>query len=178
VPLKWSAPESDNGMPILDYVIQYSSDNGVSWTTFNDGASSSQYVPAVSGLADGTTYVFRVAATNKVGTGNFSSNSAPVQTFGVPSAPRSVKNSPVVYDRVALTWTEPESANGMPLLDYVIEYSLNNGNSWITFNDGVSLNKGTMFTGLVRGKTYLYRVSGKNGVGVGSSSAPISVRVP
>lgn len=86
VPLKWLAPVSDNGDPIKDYVIQYSSNNERSWITFNDGLSPNQYVPAVSGLADATTYVFRVAATNRYGMGQFSSMSAPIKTLPAPKS--------------------------------------------------------------------------------------------
>ncbi|NDD98578.1 MAG: fibronectin type III domain-containing protein [Actinobacteria bacterium] len=32
VDLDWDAPESDGGEPITDYVIEYSTDSGSSWT--------------------------------------------------------------------------------------------------------------------------------------------------
>ena len=77
VALQWAAPAINGGIPITDYSIQYSSNGGMSWTTFSHTASTSTSA-TVTGLANGTSYVFRVAAVNVVGTGFFSaySNSA------------------------------------------------------------------------------------------------------
>ncbi len=74
--LSWSAPLSI-GTAITDYVVQYSSDGGNSWTTFNHAPSNATSI-VVTGLNNGTAYVFRVAAVNLIGTGSFStvSNSA------------------------------------------------------------------------------------------------------
>jgi hypothetical protein len=75
VSLTWSAPASNGGAEITDYVVQYSSNGGTNWTTFNDGTSTSVSA-VVTGLTNGTTYIFKVAAVNSVGTGNFSSQSS------------------------------------------------------------------------------------------------------
>jgi len=77
--LSWNAPETDGGSPITDYSIQYSSDNGVTWTTFIHTASVLPEV-TVTGLTWGTTYVFRAAAVNAVGTSSYSGQSDPVMT--------------------------------------------------------------------------------------------------
>lgn len=81
VTLGWTAP-SDGGSSITDYVIQFSSDTGVTWTTFNDGISTSAGT-SVLGLTPGTAYVFRVAAVNAVGQGVYSS----VTNSITPTAP-------------------------------------------------------------------------------------------
>jgi titin len=81
VSLTWTAPSSDGGAAITDYVIQYSSNGGTDWTTFNDGTSTSVSA-VVTGLTNGTTYLFKVAALNSVGTGSYSSNSSSL----IPSA--------------------------------------------------------------------------------------------
>jgi hypothetical protein len=75
VSLTWSAPASNGGSVITDYVIQYSTNAGTNWTTFNDGTSTSASA-VVTGLTNGTTYIFKVAAVNSVGTGNYSSHSS------------------------------------------------------------------------------------------------------
>jgi hypothetical protein len=76
VPLSWIAP-SNGGTPITDYVIQYSSNSGSSWTTFSDGTSTATST-TVTGLTNGTSYIFRVAAVNGIGQGSFSANSSAV----------------------------------------------------------------------------------------------------
>lgn len=60
VTLNWTAP-LDNGFPITDYVIQYNDGSG--YQTFSDGTSTST-TTIVTGLANFTTYTFRVYAVN------------------------------------------------------------------------------------------------------------------
>jgi hypothetical protein len=69
--LSWSAPDNNGGAAISDYVVEYSTNAGVTWTTFADGTSmaASATVPS---LSTGTTYTFRVTAVNSAGTGSTS----------------------------------------------------------------------------------------------------------
>jgi hypothetical protein len=69
-----SGPEYLEGR-ITDYLVQYSIDNGASWITALDGVSSTARA-TVSGLTNGRSYVFRVAAITAGGIGWFSANSA------------------------------------------------------------------------------------------------------
>jgi hypothetical protein len=71
--VSWTAPAA-NGSAITDYLVQFSSNGGSSWTTFTDGVSTATSV-TVTGLTNGTAYVFRVRAVNSVGNGSYSSAS-------------------------------------------------------------------------------------------------------
>jgi cyclophilin family peptidyl-prolyl cis-trans isomerase len=96
VRLNWKAPAA-GGSPITDYVVQVSTNNGSSWTAFNDGTSPFAST-LVTGLANGTSYVFRVAAVNGAGAGTFSAASAPItprSVFAV-GAEIGVGSTPVV----------------------------------------------------------------------------------
>ena len=66
----WSLPGYDGGAAITDYVVQYSSDAGATWTTFSDGVSTTRSV-TITGLVNGNTYKVRVAAVNADGTGPY-----------------------------------------------------------------------------------------------------------
>ena len=74
VVVAWGAP-ANNGASITDYVVQYSTSSGGSYTTFVDGTSTST-TATVTGLTNSTAYYFKVAATNSVGTGSYSAASA------------------------------------------------------------------------------------------------------
>lgn len=58
--LSWTAPPLPPGAS--DYIVQYSTDGGIAWTTVNDGISSNNSV-TINNLANGS-YIFRVAGTN------------------------------------------------------------------------------------------------------------------
>jgi Fibronectin type III domain len=76
VALTWTTPVVDGGSAITDYIVQYAvSPPGTSWTTFSE-ATSTATAATVTGLTNGTGYVFRVAAVNANGTGPYSTASA------------------------------------------------------------------------------------------------------
>jgi hypothetical protein len=70
VRLTWNPPRSTNGAVIRDYLLQRSVD-GKRWTTIRDGVSTGRS-RTVTGLRNGISYRFRVAAVNDVGRGTWS----------------------------------------------------------------------------------------------------------
>ena len=169
VELTWTAPASDGGASIIDYEVQYSYDDGISWTTFQRSASNAAST-TVTGLWLGIPFIFRVAAINSVGTGSYSSNSASVTPVTIPYAPREVRGVPG-DTQVELTWYEPGYNGGATINDYVIQYSSNGGYNWTTFSDGISTSRSATVTGLTNGTTYVFRVSAVNSLGTGSYSS-------
>jgi hypothetical protein len=124
--LTWTAPARNGGSSITDYVVQYSTsatfDSAV--TTFTDGVNASTGA-TVTGLNNGTTYYFRVAAVNSVGTGAYSTISA----GAVPSTIPSVPATPTVTALDAgdtINWTEP-SNGGRAITGYYYKVSTNDG---------------------------------------------------
>ncbi|NDD62269.1 MAG: hypothetical protein EBZ46_08470, partial [Actinobacteria bacterium] len=63
VTVTWTAPASNGGSAITDYVVEYSSDAGSTWTTFSDAVSTTTS-SIVTGLTNGIAYKFRVSAKN------------------------------------------------------------------------------------------------------------------
>lgn len=72
--VSWTA--STIGLPITSYRVQYSSNSGTSWTTFGTTTSNTSLI--VTGLTNGTSYIFQVAASNSNGFGTWSSSSSSV----------------------------------------------------------------------------------------------------
>ncbi|MGA1656064.1 MAG: glycine-rich domain-containing protein, partial [Ilumatobacteraceae bacterium] len=70
VSVSWTAPASNGGSAITDYSVQWSTNNST-WTTDSD--TSTGTTATVSGLAACTPYYFRVAASNAIGTGSYTS---------------------------------------------------------------------------------------------------------
>lgn len=77
--LQWDAPASGGTSPISDYRIESSPPTSNTWTLRADSVSTAT-TATVSGLTNGVTLAFRVAAINSAGTGPFSNTAtaAPV----------------------------------------------------------------------------------------------------
>ena len=78
VSLSWTAPTVPfSQVPLTNYSYQVSSNGGSSWGTavLTNSTSASA---TVTGLTNGTAYVFKVAGVNGVGTGSYSSASSSV----------------------------------------------------------------------------------------------------
>ena len=176
VALTWVAPNYNGGAAIVDYVVEYSTNNSTAWATFADGASATP-LATVTGLTNGTMYAFRVSAVNSAGRGASSSTIGVTPTIpGLASAPRYL-SSVVGRERVTLSWYAPTSIGGGVITDYAVEYSTDSGATWTTYADGVSTSRSAVVTPLVPGITHVFRVSAINIAGTGSASNTV-VAIP
>ncbi len=174
VVLAWAAPRATGGLRVTDYIVQYSSDSGRNWITTIDAVSAASRV-VVRGLANGTGYVFRVAAVTAGGVGAFSASSAPVIPFlrtAIPAAPASVTGVGS-GGTVSLAWAASSSNAGGPIRDYVIQYrSAAAGSRWLAYTDGVTSANASTVRRLVPGRAYVFRVAAKNLAGTSAFSSP------
>jgi hypothetical protein len=165
--LNWTEP-NDGGEPITSYTV----------TPFIGTTAQTQVVTGsplpsatVPSLADGTTYTFKVAATNSVGTGGQSlasnavtpSASAPGQTTGVVAA--------AGIGSAILNWTAP--ATGAAPTSYAIQASPGPA---ITVTGTPPLTQAVM-PGLATAAV-TFTVTATNGSGTGPVSAPSNSVTP
>jgi len=175
--VSWAAPVSTGGSPITEYVVKYSSNGGSTWTTFVRPASTA-LACTVTGLTNGTPYVFKVVAKNAVGISLPSANSAPATPAAtVPGSPTSVV-AVSGNAQLAVTWTAPASTGGSNITDYLVKYSSNGGSTWTTFTDPVSTATACTVTGLTNGTAYVIKVIAKNAVGSSLPSANSAPATP
>jgi hypothetical protein len=183
VSLTWATPASDGGSAIADYVIQYSSNGGASWTTFNDGTSSSTSA-VVTGLTNDVPYIFKVAATNSAGTGAYSSNSSSLSPSAdggstVPGAPTGLTGSPHGHDSFWVNWTAPVNNGGSAITSYVIEYTKSGATQTLDTNS--TNTERIVYVGYGPEKEvcpeYAVRVAAKNEAGTGAYSSSTSISI-
>lgn len=70
-------PFGANNSSTRDYAIAYSSDGGINWSNFSHSPSTNTLIN-VTGLNNGSDYIFKVAAVNFAGTGVYSSPSSSI----------------------------------------------------------------------------------------------------
>jgi len=162
VTVRWTAPASTGGATITGYMVEYSSNRGSTWLP---GGTSATTSATVTGLQNGTAYLFRVAAVNAAGTGA-AGTSAAVKPFEPVAAPTGLTGT-VSSGRVILSWQAPALPT-RPITDYVIQVRRDEvGSAWSTFRDAVTPTRTTTVTGLQNGVAYLFRVAAVNANGRG-----------
>lgn len=170
VSLTWSAPSSVGGSGILDYVIEYSSNSGATWATFAD-ATSSATSATVTGLTNGTSYVFQVSASNNVGTGQQSAVSSGVIPATVPGAPTGVSGVGGA-GQATVSWTAPVVNGGASISSYTVTSSGGQSCGWS------SGPLSCVVTGLGNGVAYTFTVTASNSAGEGVASSASSSVTP
>jgi hypothetical protein len=127
----------------------------------------------VTGLTNGTTYTFKVAAVNGVGTSGTSPASNAVTPATVPGQP-TIKTAVPGNGKVTLSWTPPTSNGGSPITKYVVIVSIDGvSQGWHNFNSTASTQ---VVSGLSNGTTYTFQVMAQNAIGLGVPS-PASTAV-
>lgn len=163
--LSWSAPEDDGGSPVSDYRVQHATSAGGPWTTFSDGTSADT-TATVTGLTNGTTYLFRVAAINEAGTGPDAGPSA-TTPLAAPSAP-TINSITPGSKFLKVAFSGPGSNGGSAVTGY--EYSLDGG-EWKAASGTTSP---LAINGLTNGHVYAVRIRAVNAVGGGEASSVVT----
>ncbi len=173
--LAWQLPTSNGGSAITDYRVEVSS-NCSRYTAINRAASA-DLAFSVTGLKAGTKYCFRVSAVNAIGTSQASAVLSAVTAGNAPTAPTSlsVKAS---RTSVVLGWKASTVTNGSAVRNYIVEYSKNNGGTWLKVTKPISTSTKLTVSGLKTKTNYLFRVTATNDVGNSAASKSLRVTTP
>ena len=168
VDLSWSAP-SNGGSPITGYRIQWSDDSSAG--PFDDSVTVGNVLNGtVTGLINGMTYWFRVAAINAIGAGTDSASTPGVTPRTVPGAPTSV-TATAGDTQASVSWSAPSSTGGSVITSYTATASP--GGAVCT-----TASTSCTVTGLSNGTNYTFTVTATNAAGSGAASAASSAVTP
>jgi hypothetical protein len=156
----WQAPASNGGSAITGYVVTpFKGGVAQQATTFNSKASTG----VITRLTNATTYVFKVAATNSVGTGP--SGSTGNITAGAPGRPGVPKVTSPAADTLRVGF-KPPAANGAKVTGYTAICDSPNGAEVVKSGSKSPI----VITGATAGKKYYCIVLAKNARGTGPRS--------
>ena len=165
--ISWTVPLDNGGGSITEYVVDYTTDgeNFIGTRRVNSFTRSAIF----SGLAGGVQHTFRVRALNLFGTGIEGTAVVTPIAPTVPSAPRSLITT-VSYNSATLYWSSAVSTGGSSILGYLVEYSVDNGETWTRRPLLSTFARNTSLTGLTGGVSHQFRVFAVNAVGNSASS--------
>ena len=170
--VSWTPPTIDGGSSITGYII--TSSPGTIQATVSGNVTTG----IVTGLTNGTSYTFTVAALNSVNTGPSSTASASVTPATVPNAPTNITGV-AGNTQVTVSWTPPIIDGGSSITGYIITSAP--GTIQATVSGNVTTG---IVTGLTNGTSYTFTVAAVNSVNTGPSStasasiAPVSTTTP
>ena len=174
IDLEWDAPASNGGSAISDYKVEYSSNSGSTWSVFARTASSATS-QTVSGLINGSQYLFRVSAINEAGT-SVATTSVAATPSTTPSAPTSLLPT-ASNQEVSLSFTAGANG-GSAISDYLVEYSTDGGSTWSTYTHTATTSSPIVITGLTNYVNHIFRLSGVNANGTGAASSQTNAVKP
>jgi large repetitive protein len=166
----WHIPLSSGNSPIVGYlVVPY---NGLVPLAPQSFPGNTLFTRAITGLTNGKTYVFKVAAINSMGIGPQSPASNAVRV-GAPGTPLVLKAIPG-KNQVTLKLVAPATNNGFPINAYVVTPFLAGLPQTIRVSNSTSTT--VVVGGLLNGHGYTFWVAARNKWGTGLVS-PLSVAV-
>jgi hypothetical protein len=173
--VNWTAPEENGGSPLTGFkVIPYL--NGTTAQTATTAAAGATST-TVNGLTAGSSYTFRVAAVNAVGTGPESAASNPVTPIALnPAGAPTALTATAKSSGAVLTWTAPENNGGGAITAYRVT-PIVAGVPGTPVTTGSAATNATL-TGLTDGTAYTFKVAAITSYGAGAESTASNAVTP
>ncbi len=188
VVLNW-VPGDDGGDPIVGYDVLVSTNGSASFPAAGAGCSPGEMNASTAtsctatGLTNGSTYQYKVAAINGLGTGAYAT-SAVFTPATVPIAPVRPTGTASNH-QVVLNWVAPADSGGSAILDYTVSAATTSGGSppgtyglspagCIGAQTGLTCTA----TGLTNGTNYYFVVTARNAIGSSPASPESAALTP
>uniref|UniRef100_A0A8C3BP64 Titin n=1 Tax=Cairina moschata TaxID=8855 RepID=A0A8C3BP64_CAIMO len=172
VTFSWQPPLNDGGVPISNYVVEIRQTDSTTWTEL--ATTVIRTIFKATRLSTGVEYQFRVKAQNRYGIGPAITSESVVANypFKVPGPPGTPQVIAVTKETMTISWNEPVTDGGSPILGYHVERKERNSILWQTVSK--MLVSGNIFksTGLTDGIAYEFRVIAENLAGKSKPSKP------
>ena len=143
--ITWTEP-ADNGADITSYTIQkWGVPNANQWPTDDDsdfrvGTATANRLHIDEQLIPGTTYYYRVGATNGEGSSAWAEFVQAKTVAAAPDAPDLLTPTPtdITATSIKLTWTAPGFNGGNAIIRYELEMWDTGGKQWVSVNNAIS----------------------------------------
>jgi hypothetical protein len=173
--VRWTAPSSNGGSAITGYLVRALDITGAQVGALHPADATATSL-VVTGLTNGSSYQFQVAATNAVGTGPNSALSAVVTPATVPGAPVIGTAAPgTAGGTVTATanWNAPTSNGGSAVTGYVVRALRMSATGTVlaTTTSAIQPASARQLTMTLQTGNYRFTVQAKNKAGSGPQSA-------
>lgn len=170
----FTAPANNGGTPIISYTAT-AFVSGVATAITGTVTQAGSGSITVNGLVAGTTYTFRVFATNLVGNSLQSGASSAISVFTRPDAPAIGSATYTGGVAASVSFTAPSNNGGATISSYTVRAFISNVATAITASGAASP---ISITGLTKGTTYTFRVTATNIYGTSDASGDSNAITP
>ncbi|XP_012993478.3 titin [Esox lucius] len=169
--LTWHPPHYDGGSPITNYIILKRETTSADWTEVS--SSVVKCTIKIMKLKTGLEYQFRIRAENRYGISEYV-DSATVRVdldYSVPDAPSAPVVTSVSRESITVSWVEPVSNGGRPIVGYHLQMKDKNSILWQTVNKSVIRAAHFKVQNINAGLIYEFKVAAENAAGCGPLSS-------
>ncbi|KAK5920276.1 hypothetical protein CgunFtcFv8_024102 [Champsocephalus gunnari] len=165
VSCSWDSPLRDGGAPVSGYAVEQRDAHRPGWVPVCDSVSRPTF--KFENLNEGDEYVFRAAAINRFGTGEFLQSEI-VTCRSLTNAP-GTPGRPTIFDvsrdGMTVAWNPPEEDGGLEVSGYIIERKEVRSERWVRANKNPVTMTRYRSTDLIEGLEYEHRITAINARG-------------
>uniref|UniRef100_A0A8C5DTY2 Fibronectin type-III domain-containing protein n=1 Tax=Gouania willdenowi TaxID=441366 RepID=A0A8C5DTY2_GOUWI len=186
ITLSWSPPDYDGGCCIAHYIVEKRDTNTQEWQMVVSNLARTSF--KAGRLTHGAEYQFRIYAVNRYGKSTYldSPGITAQYNFKQPGPPSTPIVKHATKSNMLVTWNEPVSDGGSPVLGYHLERKERSIEKRETSRLAWTLVKGDIIqtfykvSGLLKDNEYIFRVLAvsKHGIGEPLESEPVKVTDP